>query len=300
MKAIIFPGQGSQYVGMGSSFFDTFAPSKDIFTRVDEILGFKLSDICFRGPEEELKSTAVQQLAILTVSIAAYQAFLAKGVTVDYLSGLSLGEYTCLYAGGVLSLENLIILVRQRAQAMEEAAAQHPSAMLAVIGMDQEELQGLSGSNDFYLANVNSPNQIVISLEKDKVQKVKDLLSPLAQRVVELAVSGGFHCPFMEPARASLAEVMGNMEFKKSSIPIVSNFTAQAHTEPEEIRENLLNQLISPVLWRQCAAYMSSAGVEQFYEIGPSKVLRGLMRKIDPALKVVNFEKAEDLMAYSS
>ncbi len=294
MKAIMFPGQGSQYVGMGKSLYDNFSQSKDVFATIDQILGFKLSNKCFEGSCEELRDTATQQLAILAVSIAAYEAFRQKGIDIEYLSGLSLGEYSCLYAAGVLSLKDLVILVRERALAMQRAASANPSTMFVVIGMGQEELQDLAKDNDFYVANINSDKQIVISLKKDKIQAVKELLSPLAQRVVELVVSGGFHCRFMEPAKVHLSAVMGDMEFKKAVIPISSNFTAKVHSEPNQIRNNLLDQLVSPVLWRQCIDNMCKQGIKEFYEIGPSKVLRGLMRKINPAVKVTNLERAED------
>lgn len=290
----MFPGQGSQYVGMGRSLFDGHIKARAIFSEVDSILGYDLSQKCFFGPAEQLQDTAIQQLAIVTVSLAAYEVFKEKKIDIAFVSGLSLGEYSCLYAAEVLCLKDVITLVNQRAQAMQAAAEATPSTMFAVIGMDEENLRLKARELGFYLANSNSPQQTVISLKKRDSDKIKAFFAVEGVRVVELAVSGGFHCPFMEPARKHLAAVLETMVFKKASIPLMSNFTARAHTEPSEIKENLLNQLISPVLWKDCARYMLERGVSRFYEVGPSRVLRGLMRKIEPQAEVVNFEKAED------
>jgi len=295
MKAIIFPGQGAQYIGMGKSLYDNYPKAKEVFDSIDKILRYELSKKCFQGSEQELKDTAIQQLAILTVSIAAFSVFKDSGITIDYLSGLSLGEYSCLYAAQVLSLEDLVSLVKERAQAMQKAAAMNPSTMFAVIGATREVLEEKSSTEGFYLANMNSPQQIVISLSIDDKEKVKGSLESLGLRVVELAVSGGFHSPFMEPAKEHLAAVIGKMNFSDAEIPIVSNFTAQAHTKADEIKNNLLDQLVSPVLWNDCIGFMTSKGVDSFFEVGPSKVLRGLMRKINSDLKVINIDKKEDL-----
>jgi [acyl-carrier-protein] S-malonyltransferase len=295
MDAIIFPGQGAQYVGMGKSFYDNFSEAKEVFSKIDEIAGFKLSEKCFLGPEQELKDTAVQQLAILAVSLAGYEIFKNKSLEVKYLSGLSLGEYSCLYAAGVLSLADLVVLVKERASAMQKAAGANPSTMLAVIGMERDVLGKEANKHGFYLANVNSASQIVISLKKEDKERINKALTDQGVKVIELVVSGGFHSPFMESAKQHLSKVMDNLEFCDASIPIVSNFTAQASTDKEEIKRNLIEQLVSPVLWKDCIDFMTAGGVDLFYEIGPSKVLRGLMRKINPKVRVVNIEKKEDI-----
>jgi len=291
----MFPGQGSQYTGMGKSLFDSYAGARDIFSEVDNLLGYGLSQKCFLGSVEDLQDTAIQQLAIVTVSLAAYEVFKEKKIDIAFVSGLSLGEYSCLYAAGVLSLKDVIILVRERAQAMQTAAQATPSTMFAVIGVSEDKLRIKAKELGFYIANINSPQQTVISLKKCDSDKIKAAFAAEDIRVIELAVSGGFHCPFMEPARKHLAATIKTMEFKKARIPVMSNFTAKAHTNPAEIRENLLNQLIGPVLWHACVQYMFGRGVNRFYEVGPSKVLRGIMRKINPEAEVVNLEKAEDL-----
>lgn len=296
MKAVIFPGQGAQYSGMGKSLYENFPEARDIFSSIDNILGFELSKKCFEGTEDELEDTSLQQLAILAVSLATFRVFREKNIEVNYLSGLSLGEYSCLYAAKVVSLKDLVILVKERAQAMQKAASLYASTMLAVIGLEREVLEEKSGEFGFYIANINSPQQIVISLAKDKKDRVRNFLEAEGAKVVELRLSGGFHSPFMEPAKEYLQKVVEKIEFSDAQVPIVSNVTAQPHIRSEEIKNNLLEQLTSPVLWKECVEFMIQRGVKVFFEVGPSKVLRGLMRKINPEVKVVNIEKKEDLL----
>lgn len=296
-SVVIFPGQGAQYPGMGKSLYEAFSPAKQIFSSIDDILGFKLSQKCFFGSSDELKDTATQQLAILAVSLAAFAVFQTKNIETEYLSGLSLGEYTCLYAGAVTSLEDLVQLVRARAQAMQKAAALNPSTMFAVIGIEPAALSEKAKPEGFYIANINSTQQIVISLAKDKKAKVKESLELLGAKVIELEVSGGFHSPFMEPAKKELEKVIEKIRFSDSRVPIVSNVTALAHSRAIDIRNNLLNQLTSPVLWKDCMEFLINKGGQAFFEVGPSRVLRGLMRKINPAISVINIEKEEDLAA---
>jgi len=309
MKAIIFPGQGAQYVGMGKSLNEYSTCAKNIFSSIDSILGFSLSDKCFQGEESELKETSIQQLAILAVSLAAFEVFSAKGgsassggekeLKVDYLSGLSLGEYSCLYAAGVLSLVDLVNLVKERANAMNQAALDNPSTMFAVMGIERDLLKEQAEKENFYIANINSPGQTVISLAKERKDSIFAILESSGAKVIELPVSGGFHSPFMNSAKEHLVSVVGAMNFSDAKIPIVSNFTAKGHTKAEEIKKNLLEQLTSTVLWSDCVNYMISAGVDSFFEVGPSKILRGLMRKINRQAKVINIGEKQDLDSLS-
>jgi len=299
MKAVIFPGQGAQYVGMGQSLYEGFPQAKNIFLSIDKILGFSLSEKCFQGQESELKETSTQQLAILAVSLAAFEVFKEKEIKIDYLSGLSLGEYSCLYAAEVINLSDLVNLVDQRAKAMNKVALANPSTMFAVIGLDREKLKDIAKKENFYIANINSPGQIIVSLAKDRRDDIFTILEATGARVIELAVSGGFHSPFMNLAKEHLATVVEEMNFSDASIPIVSNFTAKAHTKAEEIKSNLLEQLTSSVLWNDCIKYMTGSGVDSFFEVGPSKVLRGLIRKIDRQAKVINIGEKQDLESLS-
>jgi [acyl-carrier-protein] S-malonyltransferase len=295
MNAIVFPGQGSQYKGMGTSLYENFPRAKEVFENINKLAGLDIRRLCFNGKEEELKNTYFQQLAILATSLVTYEIFKEKKIKIDFLSGLSLGEYTCLYPAQVLGLENLVLLIRERATAMEEASQENPSSMFAVIGIDAQLLRELAASGGFYLSNFNAPGQVVISLKKTDREYIRQLLESKGARVIELEVGGGFHSPFMEPARRHLSRVLSQLDFNDAKIPIVSNFTAKASFDRREIKLNLEKQLTSAVLWKDCVEFMAKAGVDTFFEVGPSKVLRGLIRKINPDIKIVNIEKKEDL-----
>lgn len=296
-KAVIFPGQGAQYIGMGKALYEKFPLAKEIFSIVDRVSGMNITEICFQGPEQELLRTEIQQLAILAVSLAAFEIFKAEKTLagIRYLSGLSLGEYSCLYAAGVLTLEQTVYLIRERGRAMEKAAARSRACMLALVGPAEEILS--SGKDmGFYVANINSPRQVVVSLEKDKKDFVRGEMEKKGIRVVELEVNGGFHSPFMAPAREHLAGTISGLEFRDAEIPVVSNVTAAGHVSAAEIKDNLLKQLVSPVLWKGCVEYMVKEEVDTFFEIGPSKVLKGLIRKICPGVKVVNIQEPDDFL----
>jgi [acyl-carrier-protein] S-malonyltransferase len=217
-----------------------------------------------------------------------------KDREISYFSGLSLGEYSCLYPAGVVSLNDLITLVRERSLAMDEAGKENPSGMFAVIGAKEEDLKG-KDRDKFYIANMNAPSQIVVSVAEDNKPAVKEEFIEMGFRVVELDVSGGFHSPFMEPARKHLEKVMKSINFSDADIPVVSNVTARAHIKGEEIKRNLIDQLTHPTLWEKCVNFMSEKGVDTFFELGPSRVLKGLIRKINPQLKVISVGKKEDI-----
>ncbi|MCM8773188.1 MAG: ACP S-malonyltransferase [Candidatus Omnitrophica bacterium] len=295
MNAVVFPGQGSQYVGMGKNLNDNFPKVRELFNKIDSILGFKLSERCFLGPSDVLKDTDTQQLAILATSLAAFEIFKEKNIGISYFSGLSLGEYTCLYPSGVLSLQELIILVKERALAMQESARSYPSCMLAIIGLEENVLREENKDGLFYIANINSSRQIVVSVDLKNKDTVKRRLENLKAKVVELDVSGGFHSPFMEKAKERLKKVIESLNFSDAKIPIVSNFTAKSHIKAKEIKENLINQLTHTVLWKECVEFMSNKGVKVFFELGPSSVLKGIIKKINPQLDVFSIEKKEDL-----
>ena len=300
-KALIFPGQGAQYVGMGQDLFSHYAPARRIFEEADDFLGYKLSEICFQGPAEKLTDTAIQQLAILVSSIAAFSVLKENFPFLfpfSYVSGLSLGEYTALYAAEVLNFKDLLLLVKERAQAMQEAARINPSCMLAALGVDGEVVFSRQKEGGYFVANLNSPGQVVVSLKKEDKEKVREILVKIgAARVVELDVSGGFHSPFMEPARQCLEKVVSQLEFHSAATPVVGNYTAAAAADPEKIKNNLLDQLIYPVRWQDCIVFMKDKGVKQFFEVGPSRVLRGLLRKIDRSFEVINLDKPADFSA---
>ncbi|MFO8053434.1 MAG: ACP S-malonyltransferase [Candidatus Omnitrophota bacterium] len=294
-KAIIFPGQGAQYPQMGLSLYNNFPEAKKVFDLVDQLSGIKVSETIFGSDSSGLKDTSIQQLAILAVSLAAYEVSKNSLGDIEFVSGLSLGEYSCLYAGEVLCLEDLIRLVKARGQAMQKAARVNPSSMFAVIGANREDLEPKEKDLGFYISNINAPSQVVVSTEEKNKNELKNNLEKEGLRVIELKVSGGFHSPFMKPAQEELKEVINQLQFSDAKIPIVSNVTANKHVKAEQIKENLLKQLVRPVLWMDSVKYLAGKGVSCFYEIGPSKILKGLLRKIDRGLKVVNIEKKEDI-----
>jgi [acyl-carrier-protein] S-malonyltransferase len=299
MKAIIFPGQGAEYPGMGKDLYDNFPQARGMFSHIDDLLGLKISQICFEGTKEELRGMYIQQLAVLATSLVAYELFKEKNIDIDFLSGLSFGEHICLYPAGVLDLKDLVYLIKGRAEATERASKLCLASMLAVIGLEREYLEEKSKKEDFYLANINSPRQMVVSLKKEDKEKVTGALKDSGAKVIELQISGGFHSPFMEEAKQQFKEVADKVEFKHARIPILSNVTARAHTKGEEIKKNLIEQLTTSAFWQDCVEFMIKNGVDVFFEIGPSQISRHLIKKVNPKVKVINIEKKEDLTSDS-
>lgn len=292
--AFVFPGQGAQAVGMGKDAYDGHEAAKAVFDRADEALGFKLSDIIFNGPDEQLKATYNTQPALLTASIAYLEALKAHGVQPDYVAGHSLGEYSALAAAGAIGFEDAVRTVRARGEFMEQAVPGGQGAMAAVLGAEREALRNLctavsSSTGVVELANVNCPGQIVVSGSKEGVQAIVEQGKEIgAKRVIPLEVSGPFHSSLMKPAAQQLAGVLADVAMQAPQVPVVANVTARPETSPERIRELLVEQVYSPVLWEDTVAWLIEQGVDTFVEIGSGTVLAGLIKKVDRNVKVIS------------
>ena len=283
--AYIFPGQGSQFPGMGKDLYDTSADVRALFDSACDILGFDIRRIMFEGTDADLKATAVTQPAIFLHSLAAARA---DGISPDMVAGHSLGEFSALAAAGALSFEDALRLVSIRARAMQKCCEKVPGAMAAVIGLPDEKVEEIcrqaSGEGIVIPANYNCPGQIVISGEETAVDAASALAKEAgAKRALRLQVSGAFHSPLMEPARAELAEAIEKAPVATPKCPVYQNVTAKAETDPSAIKANLLAQLTSPVRWTQTVLNMSADGASRFIELGPGTVLGGLVRRILPA-----------------
>jgi len=283
MKAYIFPGQGAQFTGMGLDLYENSPLAQGLFEQANEILGFPITDIMFEGTAEQLKQTKVTQPAIFLHSV-----ILAKVLGDDFkpemVAGHSLGELSALVANGVLTFEDGLKLVSKRALAMQKACEAQESTMAAVLGLADEVVEEVCASIDGIVvaANYNCPGQLVISGEIASIDKACEVLTEKgARRALKLPVGGAFHSPLMAPAREELAEAIKNTVFSEPTCPVYQNVVAKAVTNPEEIKENLIAQLTAPVRWTQCIQAMVADGGTEFVEVGPGKVLQGLMRKID-------------------
>lgn len=291
--ACIFPGQGSQYVGMGRDLYDSEEVSRAVFDEADRVLGFSLSEICFEGPEERLRETRFTQPAILAHSVAVWRIFDQAGFRPDFVAGHSVGEYSALVAGGALAFKDALGLVRERAEAMYNAGLEQPGAMAALIGISEEDLGRLIDKyreeGVITAANYNSPAQMVISGEVGAIESaIAGSRDFGARRAIRLNVSGAFHSPLMVPAAERLAATLKKTEFSQAGIPVVSNVRAEAVTGPEEIRDLLERQLTSPVLWSQSMRYLVGQDVSSFVEAGPGTVLCGLLKRIAPDARCVS------------
>jgi [acyl-carrier-protein] S-malonyltransferase len=300
--AFVFPGQGSQFVGMGRDFYEQEPAAKAIFDAADQALGFSLSSLCFAGPEDQLRLTENTQPAILTTSIAILRVLQEKlSLTPDFTAGHSLGEYSALVAAEALSFEDAVRIVRARGQYMEQAVPAGKGAMSAIMGMDREVLAGIceevTGKGyPVQLANMNCPGQIVISGSAEGVQQAGELAKGQgARRVIPLNVSGPFHSMLMEPAAVKLADTLKQYELKDASVNVVANVSARPVRSKEDIQQSLIEQVSAPVLWEDSVAYMLEQGVDTFVEIGPGNVLSGLIKKVNRKVKTVSIQDLASL-----
>lgn len=304
-SAFLFAGQGAQYIGMGRDLYEAFPESRAVFDRADKILGFSITKLCFEGPQEELTKTYNCQPAILTVTIAALEAFKKNGgcllPNISFTAGLSLGEYSALVAAGAVSFEEAVYLVRQRGEFMEEEARKSPGGMLSVIGLDLCKIKEVCLETNTEIANINCPGQTVISGGIKELGIAQSAAKKYGAKIaVMLEVSGAFHSSFMRQASLKLARELTKIKINPAVIPVVSNVTAKPVVSPIEISENLVKQAASPVLWEASMRFILAEGVKKFIEFGPGKVLKGLMRRIEPAAEVINIEKREDVVSYVS
>ena len=298
--AFIFPGQASQYPGMGKELYDEFKVARLVFEETDQILGFPLSQLCFNGPEEELRLTENTQPALLTVSIAAFRVLSSKGVLPHFVAGHSLGEYSALVAAESLSLSDAVTTVRNRGKYMQEAVPRGQGAMAAILGLDQDRVQDLCEevARDEVLAtaNLNSPVQIVIAGTEAAVLRGMELARARgAKKTILLPVSAPFHCPLMQPAQDRLENDLAQIQFRDPTFPLINNVDAAEVSSSDQIRNSLIRQVSSPVRWTESVRLMIARGVGLFVEVGPGRVLSGLVRQIDKSVKTANVEDINSL-----
>jgi len=292
MNAFIFPGQGAQFSGMGLDLYEKYPLAQELFEKANEILGFRITDIMFEGSPEDLKQTKVTQPAIFLHSVILGK-MMGKDFKPDMVAGHSLGEFSALVSNGTLSFEDGLSLVSQRATAMQKACELVPGTMAAVLGLEDEVVEKICGATEGIVvpANYNCPGQLVISGEIEAVNRACEALKEAgARRALVLPVGGAFHSPLMQPAREELAAAIEQTVFSNPGCPVYQNVTTKAVVDANEIKQNLISQLTAPVKWTQSVQHMVADGATLFTEVGPGKVLQGLVKKIDPAAEAISAE----------
>lgn len=299
--AFIFPGQGAQYVGMGRELAAQYPSVARRFQQASELLGFDLTQLCWEGPEEELKKTANQQPAILALSVACLELVTAQGLKPDRVAGLSLGEYSALVAAGALTFEQAVPLVRKRGTYMQEAVPLGVGAMAAVLGMATEQVDRIcadaSAATGLHVAgaNYNCPGQVVVSGHTQAVEKAMELVGQNGAKAVKLSVTAPFHSKLLVPAGEMLAKALATVDLQDAQVPVVANVTADYVSSSGDIRKLLIEQVSHPVRWEESVRRMIADGVDTFVEIGPSKTLAGFLKKIDRSVRVFNVEDDRSL-----
>jgi len=300
--AYLFPGQGSQAVGMGEQLYDASPAARSVFHEVDMAVGRPLTKLLFSGPEEELRETMNAQPAIMAVSLACVNAMEenlgAEGMPrPDLIAGHSLGEYTAMAVAGVLDVDQTAFLVQERGRLMQKACEQNSGSMAAVLGLDEMTMEEISRETGTYVSNVNTAEQIVISGERMAVAQALDMASARgARKVIPLRVSGAFHSALMEPARSGLVEAVNSLEFKDPVVPIVGNCTGEPLTKAKDVKQEIISQVSSCVQWKRSIDYMVGAGVSKFVEVGPGTALSSMVRRIDRSAEAVSIGDMDGIL----